>query len=326
MLIRTNALPILLLFLPISCISQKEHVIETRDISHFWSAYDQLKVAVTKEDSIRTIQEGYIDQASAYFKAFIKARDFTSAEYVALIQVYPEFWKSIRPLTERIASRKNEIETVFAQMDTTLPGFRQPDVCFAIGCLRTGGTTSKDLILIGAEIAAADESVEKSKLNPWLQSVLGKTGDIVSMVAHEAVHTQQSGFPFFELFRLLKHKKLSLMNMAIVEGSADFITMQLLGLNINAAIHAYGDQHQCALWKEFKADCETNPFDYSKWLYNGNAAKERPADLAYYIGSKISQAYYAQSSRKEKALRTLLHRGKYNHVVNHSGYQTICNQ
>lgn len=310
---------------PILCFAQRDYSISTVDIDHFWAAYDRLKTANTRADSNQVMQEYYIDQATKGFRKFIRIRDFKASEYLALIRRYPDFWKSVRPLTEKIAGRTAEIEKVFDRFAQTIPGFKPPDVCFAIGCLRTGGTVAKGMVLIGAEIAAADESVDKSNLNPWLQNVLGQTGDIVAMVAHEAVHTQQSGIPFMEIFSLLNHKKLSLMNMAIIEGSADFITQEMLGLHINASLYSYGEAQPCVLWNEFKADCERNPFDYTKWLYNGLKSTDRPADLAYYIGHKISAHYYGQSPNKEKALKKLLKRGKYKRVLKQSGYDAICN-
>jgi len=308
---------------PFALAARQPAVIETADINHFWAAYDMLPQAQSTADSIRIIQQFYFDRSTPYFKAFVKARHFTPEEYVMLIRAYPSFWKSIRPLTEQIAGRKDEIQDVFDQLGKALPDFKQPDVCFAIGCLRTGGTTTKDLILIGSEIAAADGSVNTSGMNTWLQNVLGKTGDIVSMVAHEAVHTQQSGLPLFEIFSLIGHHKLNLLNMAIVEGSADFITHELLGLNINEGIHSYGDQHRCVLWKEFIRDVDTDPFDYSKWLYNGSDVQGRPADLAYYIGFEITESYYTQEADKIRALKTILRIGRYKRVFKESQFERL---
>lgn len=314
---------LLFCLLPAVDIAGRDPVIETADITHFWTAFDELVQAHSRADSIRIIQHGYFDNATPYFREFVKARNFTPEEYVALINSYPAFWKSIRPLTEKISGRRHEIELVFDRLSNALPGFKAPDVCFAIGCLRTGGTTTKDLILIGAEIATADCSIDKTGMNSWLLSVLGNTGDIISMVAHEAVHTQQSGFPFPEFFSLVSHRKLSLLNMAIIEGSADFISMEFLGLNINTAIHAYGDAHRCALWKEFLTDVEADPFDYSKWLYNGNAAVGKPADMAYYIGYIITESYYHQKVDKHHALKTILRRGKYKRIVKQSNFESL---
>jgi len=262
----------ILIALTISSIivtAQNSLKIETSDIDNFWLAVDQLEKATTRDDSINLIQKNYIDLATPEFQKFIKARNFTAAEYVDLLADYPEFWKSIKPLTVKIGDRKEEIELVMQELSTVLPDFKTPNVCFAIGCLRTGGTTTKDLILIGSEIAAADSTVIKTELSSWLNQIIGTNGDIVSMVAHEAVHTQQSGFPLQDIFSLIKHKNLSLLNASIMEGSCDFITDQYLDLNINSSIHLYGNLHYCELFEEFRSAIAVSPFDYSNFLYNG---------------------------------------------------------
>ena len=304
---------LLLICLPLLSIAQQKYEVTTFDIDNFWKAYDLLKKAKTKADSIKIIQEEYINQSTAYFKAFIKVRNFTAEEYVQKIGTSPKFWKSIRPLTENISNRKSELEIVFQSFEKELPNFKSPNVCFAIGCLRTGGTTSKNLILIGSEIAAADNSVNKSELNPWLNAVLGGTGDIVSMVAHEAVHTRQK-----------PRMRSTLLTAAISEGVCDFITMELLGMNINATIHEYGDQHECELWKDFEVSMKNNKRDFSNWLYNGNSSEDRPADLGYYIGFKIAESYYEKMSNKRKALKVLLNKRKYKKVFKKSKYWKKC--
>jgi len=47
------------------------------------------------------------------------------------------------------------------------------------------------LILIGTELAASTPETEKSELSPGLKSIAGTFGDIISMVSHETIHTQQ---------------------------------------------------------------------------------------------------------------------------------------
>lgn len=302
---------ILTLHTALPVYSQTSYSIETGDIDNFWRAYDQLASATSKKDSVSILQKEYIEKASDYFKEFLKARNFTATEYVDLISRYPKFWRSVRPLTENIARRKNEIQEVFETYSQKLPDYRQPDVCFAIGCLRTGGTTTDNLILIGAEIAASDSSVDKSEMSGWLDEVIGNTGDIVAMVAHEAVHTQQRN-----------GGKNTLLTACLREGIADFVTTELLGLNINQAIYKYGDQHQCKLWKEFEADLEDNPSGISKWLYQGNRSGDRPADLGYYIGHKIAESYYTKQGDKEKALKTLLNERKYRSIFRKSEFSS----
>ncbi|MFN8355806.1 MAG: DUF2268 domain-containing putative Zn-dependent protease [Spirosomataceae bacterium] len=316
-----------LLFLLVTTLAfpQSRFKIETSDIDHFWEAVDHLQSAHNEADSIQTIKALYFDRATKYFKKFAKAKHFTPQELVANLQAYPQFWKSVRPLTLKAKTSQAEIEALYHKFEQVIPNFRPPTICFAIGCIRSGGTTSKGLLMIGTEIAAADSTVVKTELTPWQKSVLGHN-QIIAYVAHETVHTQQRGIPWGEFFKLAKHRSLSLLNLAIVEGSADFITQNFIGININAHLIRYAEPRQCVLWKEFEQDHRTKPYDHSKWIYNGTSSRNRPADLGYYLGMKISEQYFKSQSDKTKALSTLLHRGKYKKVFNESKYAEVACQ
>lgn len=290
----------------------QKHTISTEDITHFWEAYDALASAKSKADSIFIVQQRYLDRATEHFKTFIRIRKFTAEEYVKLIGKYPRFWKSVRPLTENIVNRKDEIEAVLQTFKNELPAFEVPDVCFAIGCLRTGGTTGDKLILIGSEIAAADKHVVKDELAPWLKSVIGNTGDIVSMVAHEAVHTRQKG------------ANKNLLVFVMNEGIADFVTELISGLNINTYIHDYGKTHACEIRNEFNEAIRQKSNDLKPWLYNGNSSGNRTADLGYYVGYAIAELYYNQQPDKQSALAWLLDKSKYEKIYELSGYREDC--
>ena len=302
-------LSLLLLTLTSVCTAQSTYQIITSDIDNFWDAYDSLSYAETKEDSLRIIQTNYIDKASDEFKEFIRVRDFTSKEYVRKISAYPNFWKTIRTNTENIQNRKTEIIAVFDELKQQLPNFKKPKICFAIGCLRTGGTISGDLILIGSEIASADDQVDTSELTPWMQSVMGRTGDITSMIAHETIHTQQ--------FNKVKY---TLLTGSLGEGTADFITSTLLGRNINKVQYVYGLANECEIKEAFFKDLKANPKDFSNWIYNGNRAVGRPADMGYFVGYRIAEAYYNKQTDKTKALEDLLNQKKYKQIFKKSNY------
>ena len=297
-----------LLFLNVS-VAQEKGIIETIDIDNFWFAFDKLAEAKTTSDSVEILQIYYIDNASQFFKEFIRVRNFTAEEYVRLIGKYPRFWQSIRPQTEKIKNRKKEIEKLLDLFERALPEFKKPNVCFAIGCLRTGGTVTKDLILIGSEIAASDEKTEKSELSPWLQTIIGTFGDIVSMVSHEVIHTQQKS-RFFT----------NLATRSINEGVADFLSEKIAGYHINKVSFDYGVANDCALRKVFLADFKKDKQDISNWLYNGNSATQYPADLGYYIGYKIAEDYYERSHDKQKAIRRLLNNHKYMKIFSSSNF------
>jgi len=304
-------IPLLILFILIFGIanSQNKQIIETSDIENFWRAYDKLKYASNKTDSINIIQTEYIDKSTEYFKEFIKIRNFKAEEYISLIEKYPRFWISIRKETENVKNRKDEIEKILDKYESEIPNFKRPNVCFAIGCLRTGGTVSENLILIGTEIAASTPKTDKSELSNWLQSVIGTFGDIVSMVSHETIHTQQNGG---YLRGLVEH--------TINEGVADFLSEKISGLTINKIAFTYGLENDCDLRKEFLEDFSINKNDFSNWLYNGNKSKNRPADLGYYIGYKIAEEYYNKTKDKKKATLDLLNRKKYKKIYKKSEY------
>lgn len=289
--------------------SQNNHVIETSDIDNFWNAYDKLKDAKSINDSINIMQTDYIDKSSQYFKEFIRVRNFKAEEYIKLLRKYPKFWISIRKETENVKYRKGEIIKILDKYEQEIPNFKRPNVCFGIGCLRTGGTVSNNLILIGTEIAASTRETEKSELSPWLKSVIGTNGDIVEMVSHETIHTQQKeGY----LRDLVEH--------SISEGVADFLSEKISGIKINKVSYKYGFANDSELRKEFLNDYSINKNDISKWLYNGNNSEQKPADLGYYIGYRIAEEFYNKTIDKEKAILHLLNRKRYLKIFKNSNY------
>ncbi|MBK7443028.1 MAG: hypothetical protein IPI65_16365 [Bacteroidetes bacterium] len=70
------------------------------------------------------------------------------------------------------------IETVFDSLKIIYPNFKPFQVCFSIGAMRTGGTTTSEFILIGTELTTTGE---KSKIPQRIKAI----------IAHEAIHTQQ---------------------------------------------------------------------------------------------------------------------------------------
>jgi hypothetical protein len=42
--------------------------------------------------------------------------------------------------------------------------------------------------------------------------------------------------------------------------------------------------------------------NYRNWMYNGLTVRDKPMDLGYYMGYKISQSYYKNAKDKRRAL------------------------
>ncbi|MEM8524280.1 MAG: DUF2268 domain-containing putative Zn-dependent protease [Bacteroidota bacterium] len=289
------------LFFSANILAQPNTLIFTKDIDHFWEAYDHLAECHTKEDSIQSFQSRYINKASEGFQEFLKVRKFTAREYYANVKRSPKFWESIRTNTLKIKTMLPELEEVYAAYETAFPGHEKPKICFAIGCLRTAGTVSGGYLLVGSEMIVTDEDTDKSELGSWEKAVLPNEFTLKKIVAHEYIHALQE-FKFPVYWSLLNHRVLF---MSLMEGSCDFLAKMIVGETINGHIHEYGDANQAAVWVKFKKDMWTNKS--RKWVYNGgNAPEGIPADLGYYVGYKICESYYQKAEDKQQALEDIL--------------------
>jgi Predicted Zn-dependent protease (DUF2268) len=290
----------------------------TKDIDYFWEAFDSLAQAKTTLDSVSVIDRLYFGRATDGLTAFRVVRPITALKHVETIRQYPKFWRSLRPVMYRhLKDAAAQTAIVFKKYQTSIPNFRKTGVAFVVGCMNTGGTTNADWIFIGTEIAASDTTVDRSELQGWYKEVIGNgSGDMTPMIAHEAIHTQQ--ISTLDTVGL----KTSLEGSVIDEGVADFIPYLLLKNTINAHVYKYGYAHECELWQGIQADFVKQ--DYTPWLYGGNDTKGKPADLGYFIGFRIAEAFYNKHKNKREALDILLKSKDYKAIIQQSGYNGTC--
>jgi Predicted Zn-dependent protease (DUF2268) len=272
--------------------AQHTNKIFTADIDNFWTAYDSVQATNDTLKQAAFIQQMYLSNASAGLKEFMLARQHSAKRHLKNILKYPKFWVSLRPKTLQIKTYAPAIENIMLRFKTLYPEFKQPDVYFTIGCLNSGGTTTKSKILIGSEIAAADSTVDASELSKWLQGVFKDNRNVVYMVAHEAGHTQQRG------------NGANLLAYCIAEGACDFIAELVLEETIVSPYMTYGKANERALWEAFEKEMYGK--DTKNWLYNGNTAPGGHADLGYFMGYSICKAYYDNAVDKAMALKQII--------------------
>lgn len=273
----------------------------TADIDHFWQAVDALSNCKSHADSLSAIQQLYFDRATDGLIDFIAARDLTAEAQLKLIARYPKFYASIRKNTLGVKNSEKVIQELFTKFQSLYANFKPFKVCFAIGILNTGGTVSDKFVLIGTEISASSKDVDVSEFIAYKETnranMLSGDGDLVqkirNMVAHECVHTQQKNMSDTAA-------KCPLLWQVLKEGICDFVGEMVAGKQINSVAHEYGDKHEKELWNELKSNLCSS--DMSKWLYNGQSAKDRPGDLGYYMGYRIAKAYYEQATDKRQAI------------------------
>jgi len=284
---------------------------ETSDITRFWEAVDSLKNAHHHNDSLRLIQTLYLDRMSSEGKKFINIREYTAAEYVRTLHRYPNYFKALRIKTDHIANYQARLDSTFKKLKAAIPDYETPTVCFAIGCFRGGGTTKKDIILMGSEIALADSTMDYSEFKGNLHATLAAGINLVDLVAHESIHCQQH-----------HARNRSLLSIALQEGAANFLPAMILHNKIDLSKDQYAVAHECELWQEFKP--EINGDNLDKWLFNTSTIKNRPPDLGYFMGMRICEAYYQKQPNKAQAINMLLDRSNYMEVMEQSGYNGNC--
>jgi hypothetical protein len=291
--------------------SKKTYSIETTDITHFWQAFDSLKHAHNYRDSLEIIRQNYLDRMTFYGEKFITARSYTDTEFIRVIRKYPIYFQELRRKTDHLIAHYTEIDSVFGKLNIAIPDYRIPDICFAIGCFRGGGTITKnkDAVLIGCEIAFADSIMNITEFTGTLQRMFSHAdGSIGFLIAHESIHCQQ-----------WNGQNNTLLSLALSEGTADFLAGKLLHRPVK---NPYGFKHECELWQEFKSGM--NSIDISKWMYNTSPNEIRPADLGYFMDTRICEAYYDKRVDKAKAITFMLNRANYLGVLSQSGYNGNC--
>ncbi|MFT4152906.1 Ig-like domain-containing protein [Parafilimonas sp.] len=288
----------ILFYLTLTNISIAQSVTEqkvfTKDIDNFWIAYDSVKSTTDSVKQAHFVQTIYVDKGTPGLKSFMKARNYSTELYIKLINKYPEFWTSIRPKTLQVKNKTKDIEGSIAKLKILYPELKNAKMYFTIGGLRSGGTTTDSMVLIGAEIATGDSTTNVSEFsNKWLAGVFKEqsSDNLVSLNVHEYIHTQQNG------------ESDNLLAQAIKEGSCDFMAELVIGKSLQRNYITYGQQHKKELKETFKKDMFTTAYD--KWLYNGNDTKT-VADLGYFMGYEICKSYYANAKNKKRAIKEII--------------------
>jgi len=272
--------------------------IYTGDIALFWKAYDQVVATRDTATQVQLIQKLYIDRAHEGLDDLIHMRNMKAKHWVTSINAVPAFWESVRSKTLAVPSQTGSIDAIMQRYKALYPAFQQPAVYFTIGCIKTGGVTRHDRILIGTEIIAADSTVNTTGLSQFLRETFRLNQGIPYLVAHEACHTQQKWLD--ENVDTVS----DLLGYCLREGACDLVTELVLQKPIRTAYTVYGQQHEAELWKKFKVEMHTEKTD--DWLYNSGSVQRGMADLGYYMGYVICKAYYAQAKNKTKAIAEII--------------------
>lgn len=275
----------------------------TSDIDLFWKAYDK----ATPANDLYVYRDEYLRKGSEGLQAFTKLRIGSSCNLVDAINGAPKYYAKLREPSLKIASYEPRIRASFKKLQQLYPDAVFPDVYFVIGRLSSGGTLTDKALFIGVDMYGRNGDAPTDELNDWLKAVINPMDRVPHIVAHELIHYQQK-----------YGENQTLLARSMREGTADFIAEIISGGHINPHLHTYGNPVERELWLEFQK--EMNGADVSNWLYQGDKAKTRPADLGYYMGYKIAESYYKQAPDKSQAIREILEIKDFAAFLEASGY------
>ena len=222
-----------------------------------------------------------------------------------MVGAFPRYFADIRPTTLRLTGNGDgavlaRIRAAYERIESLYPAAVFPPVTFLIGRFGTGGTVRQSGIVIGTEFYGLDDDTPTDELQQFQRTFVRPLDSIPVIIAHEHAHVLQS-----VARGVLAKPTKTLLDQALIEGSADFVGELASGTNVNAWLLPYAEPREAALWDEFKL--EMNGTDISRWLYNQAAASaERPGDLGYFIGYRIAKAYYDRAADKAAALRDII--------------------
>lgn len=275
---------------------QATPVVDT-DIARFWAAFDAIRAAAPAE-RLKLIQTLYIDPGTPGLHALMAARRYTAQEYVDAIAKWPKFWASVRPLTARSRAATVTLTGDVARFRRLYPRLRPATITYAVGILRTGGTTVGDKVLIGAELALGDDSVDVSELPEPLRTRLGTFfhsrpfANNAQNNIHEYVHTQQ------------QETDGTLLQQSLREGVAELVAELITGRKPALPVYRYGPAHEAAIKARFVT--EMNGDNYDNWLWNSAANPFGVSDLGYFVGYRIARRHYDAARDKKAAIKTLI--------------------
>ena len=302
---RTIALTIFILFISTLSLAQSGPQLNrdpaqvkfvTSDIGNFWRAYDLAAKETDKAKRVAIFQTEYFDKGSPGLKDFQRLRIKSAENLVSTIDRMPKYYASIRPQTLQVQRMEKRMRAAFEKFKSIYPAAVFPDVYFLIGVTSSGGTTGPSGLLIGTEMYGKTAKTPMDELSAWLRAVLSTVDNVPAIVAHESCHYNQH----YNTAPDQRH----LLGKSLQEGACDTIGELISGRNINDHLKVYGKTHDAEIWRDFEADMYKP--DYSKWIYNAMTAKDRPADLGYYVGYLITRAYYQKAKDKRQAVHDIL--------------------
>jgi len=255
-------------------------VIETGDVARFYEIYD----AADGRPTAGVLQNDYLDPGSDGLHTLARLRRVDGESIAAAIARRPRIYSEARECVEVLPRVHDRLAAAMGKLGELYPEARFPPITVAIGRgkpVAVGGHATG--VQVGLEALCATDFI-----NPDIED------RFVGVAAHEFAHVQRT-------VDFSDQENVTVLAISLEEGLAEFVTE----LTTGAVAYAYMEDLVAGREKEietaFLADADST--ELSDWVYN--STPDKPGDLGYWVGYRITKAYYQQAEDKHQALRDI---------------------
>lgn len=286
-------------------------VIDFSECDRFFSAFNN------RENQRKAITAYFLDTVTnPGMKALVMKRpiDFMVDRLLGFSDYYKNLGIAYEKMKVKLKNDKT-FKEYYAAFKRVYPWAAPPKIIFSVSALATAGTVTNDGVVTALEFYGKGLSEqEKSSVPKYLQSFLMVLEDWSGIMFHEQMHYQQQllyGKPLsYDDVNSNDDLKLKLLNHALVEGGADFVSNLFSGFATKMPYYQYGIKHEKTIWQAFKKDMAAgktfkDPEMNLKWGRTMKPHPVYPPDLVYFIGSQICKHYYEKQSDKARAIKAM---------------------
>lgn len=287
--------------------------VEFGDIDRFWLAYDLAKQTRRAQAKAALFREHYLGPGTPGLIEHFALRTSSAEALVAQIEEVPQYYEGIRARTLKARALEPLIRNGLRRLLRLCPGSVVPDVTFVIGRLNAAGSVGLSGMLMGLEMFSWSKRVPLHGFSSGMRETLRTLSFqmLPLTVIHEHVHMLQRFNP-----------QATLLDVAIAEGTADFLAGLALPRSPTPAHYRWGLARERAVWKAFRK--EMGGTDLSRWLHNQERVTSRwPADIGYFVGARIAEAHYERARDKQHAIVELLTVSDTAALLERSGYDPL---
>ncbi|MBS0363503.1 MAG: lytic murein transglycosylase [Proteobacteria bacterium] len=273
----------------------------TSDVERFYRVYE----AHHGHPDAATLDRDYLTPGSPGLHEFMQARRVSGESIEKAIEAHPEAYEDARNCLTVLPNVKRRLTEDFARLARAYPEAKFPPVTIVVGRTRPVGITNPSGVTIGLEALCA-----ASFMNPNPEE------RFVHIIMHEYGHIQQEG-PLSTVD--VGQPAATVLTMSLMEGAAELFAELFSGDIGNHEHRALTRGRERAIERAFVRDEDKT--DLSDWLYNSKGTAAEPGDLGYWVGYRITKAYYDRAPNKHQALIDILHMTDARAFVAKSGWK-----